>query len=147
MTDPVRQAAAVQRLALDQADEVWPGCEEVEVVGNRARENGLVVFVAGQGPRSAGPDRVAHLGEGALQYGLIELLLGAKEVARRATRDTGGGADLIQAGGLIPLLGEEALRRIQDGGAGTLRVSNTLGCGCQSPLAQRVAACLLISKL
>src|SRR5215210_2900897 len=53
------KAATVQRLALDQADEVGSGGQEVEVVGDSAGEDRVRTFVAGERTSSAGSNSFA----------------------------------------------------------------------------------------
>ena len=51
----------------------------------------------------------------AIEDGLVELGLAAEEVAGRAPDDAGGGADLVEAGRVVSLFGEQPFGRIEDG--------------------------------
>ena len=135
---PSSWPAAAQRLALDQPDEVRAGGEKVEVVGDGAGQNGLGRLAAGQRPRPARPHRLADLGEAALQHRLVELGLGAEEVARRSPGNSGGRADLAQAGGVVPLLGKQTLRGVEDRGAGAVGVAFLFASVAVGRMASRV---------
>src|SRR6185436_397289 len=101
--------------ALDQANEVGSGGEEIEVVRHGAGEDRLRGLIAGEGPRPAGADGLAHLGKRAVEHGTIEVGFAAEEVARCTATHTGGGADLGEAGAVVAALREQALRGIKDG--------------------------------
>jgi len=60
------------------------------------------------------------------QYGDVQTLLGAEEIARRPPRETGGKRDLGKARGVETPLGVEPLRGGKDGLATALRVANLL---------------------
>jgi hypothetical protein len=144
---PGRRWGIAQGLALDQTDEVGTRREEVEVVGDRSRENGPRTLVAGKRPCSALPYRLPDFGQRAVQYRPIQLRFAPEEVAGRAARNSSCGANLSQTGGIVPLLGEQAFGRVEDGGSAPFGVSDAVGFGGQSTLVQEVAPCLLISKL
>src|SRR5918997_147234 len=65
----------------DVADAVRTGREEVEVIGDGTGEDRFRALIARQSPGSARSYRLTHLGEGAVQDGLIELGFGAEEIA------------------------------------------------------------------
>src|SRR6188508_92048 len=121
--------AAAQRFALDQANEVRPASQKSEVVGDSTRKNGLRGLTAGQGPRSSRPDGLPDLGKTPLEDRLIQLGLGAEEISRSPTGNAGGGPDLAQTGGFEALLSKQLLCCVQDGGAGSDRVSFAIGGG------------------
>src|SRR5689334_3310750 len=147
MAGPIRERAAAQGLSLDQPHEMGPSCEEVEVLRHRAGQDHLGGLAAGQSAFSPTPYRLAYFGERTLEHCLVERVLGPEEVAGSTPRDSGFGPHLVQARGLIPLLGEESFGGVQDRRSASLRVSQTLSRCCQCGLAQEVAACLLHSKL
>ena len=147
MAQPMGKPGSAQRFPLDQPDEVGPGGQEVEVIGDGAGQNGLGALVARERPGPAFAHGLPDLGERAVEHRLIEVGLGSEEVARSAAGDAGRGAHLIEAGGVVPLVGKEPLRGIEDRRSAPVRVPHSLWIGRQCPLAQRVAACLLISKL
>ena len=147
MVHPRRWWGVAQRLALDQPDEVGTRRQEVEVVGHRARQNGLRVLIARQGALAADPHRLPYLGQRAVQDRPIELGFAAEEVARSAPRNPRGPAHLGETGGIEALFGEQALRSVEDGSSASVGVSDAVRLGLQLSLVQEVAACLLLSKL
>ena len=85
----MRKPAPAEGLALDQPDEVGPSGEEVEVIGDGTGQDGLGAFIARERPSSAFTHSLPDFGERAVQNGLIEVRLGAKEVARGGAGDAG----------------------------------------------------------
>ena len=92
-------SAAGERLPFDQAHEVGPGREKVEIIGNRAGQDVFWFCRAGERACSPGPDRVQHFSEAALQHSAVELSLGAEEIPRGSAGDTGEGPTSLR---LVP---------------------------------------------
>src|SRR4029079_872481 len=114
MTISVGQPASVQRLALDQPDEVGAGREKVEVVGHGAGEDRLQTLIARQRPGASRSNRFSNLGERAVEDRLVELRFGSKEVARGAAGDASRRAYLGETGGVESLLRKQALGGVQN---------------------------------
>src|SRR5690349_5081960 len=110
----LRQPGPVQRLALDQADEVGPGGEEIEIVRHGAGQDGFRGLIAGQRSGATGANRFANLGKGPIEHGTIQLGLAAEEVAGRSAAHPGCSPYLSEAGRVIAALREQPLGGIQD---------------------------------
>src|SRR5262249_39005676 len=81
-----------------------------------AGEDRVAASAARQRPRAAGSDGLADFRETAVENRLVQVGLGAEEVAWGRAGHAGGHADRAQARRLVSLLGEQALRGVKDGG-------------------------------
>ena len=136
---------AAQRFALDQADEVGPGGEEVEVVGDGAGQDGLGALVAGQRPRPSGPDRLPDLGEASARARPGR----ARPWSRRSSPGCRGRRrprPRPRSGWLRrnPFSAKRLLRGIQDGRAASVRVAFLLEGHGVAPEAE---TCLLAQQV
>src|SRR5690606_1675826 len=129
-----REIGTAERRALDQAHEFPVRVEEIEVIPDGAGEDLLRRAAAGERavpPRAHGR---AHILEATVEHCLVEIRLGAEEVAGRSPGHARERTYIVQTGGLVAPLGEEPLGGVEDGGAGACGIAFTVERGHLSHL-------------